>query len=858
MNNKKINYLKKMYLTKGKIKIQKSNDGFIIENKSSKPSYIFFLKLFRHKSEYINIKFKGDLIKGEGPKLLKVNYRLQNRGVFEFNKEILSKKNTSMFYPVIKVAPNSKFSLNQFEFEEKDFYEIVDVDNYKGDVLVITPMYPSDTTPYSATFVYSKVNEYLKAGIKTDVVVLQNVEDGDLEKYVYKDKEIIKTNYNELREILQSHNYKKILIHFINYKIYRTLEKVDLEDKDIYIYCHGADTHLFDENIFGRYFVEHHFTNLEIVEREKNLQALKKLNEMENVTWIFNTEWNKINTRKVTNLPFAKSEVIPCIINKDEFPFEQRDKELRKKILIMKKMDNNKQYAVDIAVRTILELSHKDYFNELEFRIVGEGKYQKELLNPVRKFKNVIIDNKFYQHDKMDELMKQYGILLVPSRFDTQGVIAGEAAMSGMVLVASKGTGMSSMLDENIGTFFEQTDYQEAAKIIEKLYYNEDEFVDKSLEFRKNIEKTANEKMIKKEISLLKKKPLKTEKLKFSFDKLEEPILSIVVPSYNVEKYLRKSIMSLITAKNANYLEVIIVNDGSKDDTVKIANSLKQLTTLKNGSIVKVIDKENGGHGSTINAGLKVAKGKYFRLMDGDDVLNTESLEKHINYLLNCNVDLVLTDYIEDRATYSEIIPKHNYQFMEDYKIYNFDDLCYEKYGFIGYGPILSTTTVKTENLRKVKCELTEHCFYVDMEFNYFVTEASKTVVHQPIELYQYYIGRGGQSIAKNSYMKNYEMYKIVMKSLIKKIEMNKLSKMQEEHFVRAQLNEVFRHSYVIAVNYFENANKFREVNNIIKKHPRFYNDTRYQNKVVKKLRKTNGHFLKTILFIEKIKEKIH
>ena len=90
-------------------------------------------------------------------------------------------------------------------------------------------------------------------------------------------------------------------------------------------------------------------------------------------------------------------------------------------------------------------------------------------------------------------------------------------------------------------------------------------------------------------------------------------ILSIVVPTYNVEKYLERCIDSLVyDEKVLNDLEILIVNDGSKDNSLQIAKKYEK----QYPNTIKVIDKENGGHGSTINAGLKVATGKYFRVID--------------------------------------------------------------------------------------------------------------------------------------------------------------------------------------------------------------------------------------------------
>src|SRR5699024_9616591 len=162
----------------------------------------------------------------------------------------------------------------------------------------------------------------------------------------------------------------------------------------------------------------------------------------------------------------------------------------------------------------------------------------------------------------------------------------------------------------------------------------------------------------------------------------EQLVLSIVVPAYNVEKYLEKCIVSLLNYEESYKTEVIVVNDGSTDRTSEIA---KKMAAVSNG-IVKVIDKENGGHGSTINAGLKDATGKYFRLIDGDDWVDSGELEKLVSILEKEDADLVLTKgsyaYIE-KSLFETIV---NYDTLEEGRKYHFEDLIYYGYGFKEHG----------------------------------------------------------------------------------------------------------------------------------------------------------------------------
>lgn len=108
-----------------------------------------------------------------------------------------------------------------------------------------------------------------------------------------------------------------------------------------------------------------------------------------------------------------------------------------------------------------------------------------------------------------------------------------------------------------------------------------------------------------------------------------EKILTITIPSYNVEKYLDETLPHYFDERVLPDIEILIVNDGSKDNTLAIANGYHE----KYPESVFVIDKPNGGHGSTINAGIAAARGKYFKVIDADDWVDTESFVKLIDTL---------------------------------------------------------------------------------------------------------------------------------------------------------------------------------------------------------------------------------
>ena len=118
-------------------------------------------------------------------------------------------------------------------------------------------------------------------------------------------------------------------------------------------------------------------------------------------------------------------------------------------------------------------------------------------------------------------------------------------------------------------------------------------------------------------------------------------ILSVVIPSYNMEEYLYRNVSSMMIGEILDDLEIIIVNDGSKDRTSEIAHELQR----KASQSIVVIDKENGHYGSCVNAALKIATGKYFRILDADDWMDSGEFVKFVNILKCIDVDCIYTPF---------------------------------------------------------------------------------------------------------------------------------------------------------------------------------------------------------------------
>ncbi len=234
-------------------------------------------------------------------------------------------------------------------------------------------------------------------------------------------------------------------------------------------------------------------------------------------------------------------------------------------------------------------------------------------------------------------------------------------------------------------------------------------------------------------------------------------ILSVVIPTYNMEKYLRRCLNSLIIQDKKLFeaLEVIVVNDGSKDSSSAIAHEYQD----KYPGVFRVIDKENGNYGSCVNKGRREANGKYFRTLDADDWFDSDALALFLESLMKGpEVDVVLTNYKAVSPT-GKAIRFANASISEG--IHSFDE-----YKFLGTANerllTMHSITYNSRLVHDVNLTQQEGISYTDIEYCYFPLAKAKTFRYIDIVLYQYLVGRDGQTVSVESSIKHFRDYHMV------------------------------------------------------------------------------------------------
>lgn len=235
-------------------------------------------------------------------------------------------------------------------------------------------------------------------------------------------------------------------------------------------------------------------------------------------------------------------------------------------------------------------------------------------------------------------------------------------------------------------------------------------------------------------------------------------ILSIIIPAYNSQDYLEKCVDSILALENE--IQIIIVDDGSKDRTGEIADEYEK----KYPTICKVVHQENGGHGGAINTGIQYAEGKYTVVIDSDDWVDKASGQRLLSEIKRFEnigkIDIVVCNYVYTYADnrkdsvidYKNVFPTH--------EIFGWDRM--KKFGLTQY-LMIHSCIINTEFLRLNWTDLPRHVFYEDNLFVNSLVAIAKKMIYINENFYYYFIGRADQSMQEENVRRRYKDQIIVI-----------------------------------------------------------------------------------------------
>lgn len=272
--------------------------------------------------------------------------------------------------------------------------------------------------------------------------------------------------------------------------------------------------------------------------------------------------------------------------------------------------------------------------------------------------------------------------------------------------------------------------------------------------------------------------------------------ISFAIPCYNSESYMEHAIESIL--KGGEDVEIIIVNDGSMDGTSEIAKQYER----KYPTIVKAIDKENGGHGDAVNTGLKHATGLYFKVVDSDDWVDEGALEKILSVLhelveKQTLIDMLVSNYVYEKvgAKHKKVI--HYRNVMPQDRIITWKEMGHFR---LAQYILMHSVIYRTELLKMCKLELPKHTFYVDNIYVYYPLPHVKTFYYLDVNFYRYFIGREDQSVNEKNMIKRIDQQIFVTKTMIDMYSLRKIPNKKLRNYMTNYLAIMMTVSSIICI----------------------------------------------------------
>ena len=242
--------------------------------------------------------------------------------------------------------------------------------------------------------------------------------------------------------------------------------------------------------------------------------------------------------------------------------------------------------------------------------------------------------------------------------------------------------------------------------------------------------------------------------------------LTFVIPAYNMESYLDRCVNSLLSATNTDDIEVLVVDDGSQDGTLEMAQKFE----ARYPGIVRAIHQENKGHGGAVNTGIAAASGMYVKVVDADDWVDPESLEQVMAVLREEAdstepIDMLVTNYVYDKVGKRN---KHVVNFRHAMKAGA--RLAWNDLGHFGLAEyiLMHALTYRTAVVRESGMQLPEHTFYVDFIYAYQPFPWVKTMKYLDTPFYHYFIGRDGQSVQTDVMIRRVDQLRLVNQCMVR------------------------------------------------------------------------------------------
>lgn len=337
----------------------------------------------------------------------------------------------------------------------------------RSDTLLLTNHYPGYNDLYRNGFVHSRVKSYREQGLNVDVFRFRPNESTSYQEF--QNFDVVTGGQEALRKLLDDGRYRRVLVHFLSPEMWEVLEHYPQLQHIVWI--HGAEIHAWHRREFNYQSVSERAKAR--IDGEHRIEfwrgLLKPMPPNLKLVFVSRHFAEEVFEDLGFRLPSECYSIVHNPIDTDLFAYEAKTSEQRKRVLSIRPY-NSRTYANDLSVKAILKISEKPCFMDMEFRFVGDGKLFDETLQPLRRFSNVIIERRFLTREEISCLHKSYGVFLVPSRMDTQGVSRDEAMSSGLVPITNAVGAIPEFVDESCGILAPAEDADALADGLLRLY----------------------------------------------------------------------------------------------------------------------------------------------------------------------------------------------------------------------------------------------------------------------------------------------------------------------------------------------------------------------------------------------------
>lgn len=342
--------------------------------------------------------------------------------------------------------------------------------------LVVADAYPSHDNLYRYGFVHARVREYLRRGASVDVF-RYGAGDAD-DRYEFEGVVVRTGDAAALRDELTRRGRRNVLVHFLSRDLWQVLREVS-DDLSITIWVHGWEVQDWRHRPWA--------SDAERAQAQRASRGRAAFwrdllaDPPPSVRFIFVSDHFMRQTLGdlERDIPASHRAVIPNPIDTSVFEYIEKTDAARLKILSVRPYAGP-VYANDLAVAAVLELAEERWFDELEFRFVGDGPEFDSTLAPLRHLSNVIIERGYRAQHDIARLHRDYGVFLVPTRADTHGVSRDEAMASGLVPVTSAVGAVPEFVSDTEGYLADPEDSRGLADAIRDLYAHPEVFHRKS------------------------------------------------------------------------------------------------------------------------------------------------------------------------------------------------------------------------------------------------------------------------------------------------------------------------------------------------------------------------------------------